>query len=125
MDILEHLDPPTALALLDDVHRVLKPGGRAIIHVPNAEGIFGMRIRYGDFTHCAAFTARSMEQVLRACGFTDVACFEDQPVAHGLKSAVRRLLWRTLTLPFRVLLAAESGVTRAILSQNLLAVARR
>lgn len=125
MDILEHLEPEETLELLDSVHGVAKVDGTMVIHVPNGEGIFGMRVRYGDFTHRCAFTSQSIRQVLSACGFRTIACLEDKPVVHGVKSLVRRILWSTLTAPLRVLLTAETGVTRHILSQNMLVIARK
>jgi hypothetical protein len=44
---------------------------------------------------------------------------------YGLKSFVRRVLWDLLTIPPRLLLAAESGTFSGILSQNLLVTAIR
>lgn len=125
MDVLEHLAAEELFPILDDVLRVLRPGGRCLAHVPNAEGVFGMRIRYGDFTHERAFTRSSLEQVFHTVGFNHVACFEDKPVIHGPQSAIRRLLWEAGTLPFRLLLAAETPCRHAILSQNLLLKALR
>ena len=49
IDILEHLTRPQVMEMLTAVRRVLKPGGRCIAHVPNSDGLFGMRIRYGRF----------------------------------------------------------------------------
>jgi len=122
-DVLEHLSRNALFTTLDQVYRVLKPGGRCIVHVPNAEGIYGMRIRYGDLTHEQAFTPRSLQQALTTIGFTAVACFEDRPTIHGAFSLIRALVWAIGTLPHRLLLTAETGRTQFILSQNLLAVA--
>jgi 2-polyprenyl-3-methyl-5-hydroxy-6-metoxy-1,4-benzoquinol methylase len=119
-DILEHLEPQELFDLLDQVYRVLRPGGVSLIHVPNGEGIFGMKIRFGDLTHVQAFTQNSVRQMLSTTGFSQIACYEERPVIHGLKSLVRRVLWELGTLNFRILLAAETGTTRAILSENLL-----
>lgn len=124
-DVLEHLTRAEAFELAHEVGRVLAPGGRCIGHVPNAEGIFGMRIRYGDLTHEQAFTKQSVGQMFRSLQYSGVECFEDKPVAHGLKSLVRRVLWDAGTLPFRLLFMAETGASGAILSQNLLFVARK
>ena len=96
VDLIEHFDSEDVLAILDRVWRVLTPGGRVIIRTPNAEGPFGSRYRYSDLTHGLAFTARSMQQVLRACGFVDIDIFDSAPVAHGLKSALRRATWRVI-----------------------------
>jgi 2-polyprenyl-3-methyl-5-hydroxy-6-metoxy-1,4-benzoquinol methylase len=119
-DILEHLEPQELFDLLDQVYRVLRPGGMSLIHVPNGEGIFGMKIRFGDLTHVQAFTPNSVRQMLSTTGFSQIACYEERPVVHGLKSFVRRVLWELGTLNFRILLAAETGSTGAILSENLL-----
>jgi len=125
MDILEHLEKQEVFDVLDRVNLLLNDGGMVVIHVPNAAGIFGMRIRYGDFTHQNAFTPQSVKQVLHACGLGDVSVFEDKPVIHGIKSFVRYLLWQMLTAPLRLLLIAETGTTRHILSQNILVISRR
>jgi SAM-dependent methyltransferase len=120
MDVIEHLEPQELFDLLDSVYRVLAPGGICLVHVPNAEGLYGMRIRYGDFTHHLAFTAKSANQIFRALAFRTVEAYEDKPVMHGAKSIVRRVLWDCLTLQHRLLLLAETGAGGAILSQNIL-----
>lgn len=124
-DVLEHFTKDETLGFVDAVLRVLRPGGRWLIHVPNGESPFAGRIRYGDFTHEQAFTRGSLTQLLLACGFERVACYEDAPIAHGLRSAVRSVLWRFIRLGLRLYLAAETGDSGrdAIFSQNLLAVA--
>lgn len=119
-DILEHLEGQELFDMLDEVYRVLRPGGMCLVHVPNGEGIFGMRVRCGDLTHARAFTQSSARQMLMATGFSRVECFEERPVPHGLISLVRRLLWGIGTLPIRVLFAAEAGSSRILLSANIL-----
>ena len=51
MDVLEHMDKAEQLVTLDSVSKLLVPGGRLILSVPNASASFGMRWRYGDWTH--------------------------------------------------------------------------
>jgi hypothetical protein len=84
------------IPLVDEVPRVLKPSGRWIIHMPNAESPFGSRILFGDYTHEQAFTRTSLGQLLRSSGFAREDCFEDSPVPHGLKSVLRTLGWRVI-----------------------------
>ncbi len=124
-DVLEHLDRQELHDLLLEASRALSPEGCCIGHVPNAQGLFSMSIRYGDLTHEMAFTASSLRQIFRTLGFEDVRCFEDRPIIHGATSLVRRILWEAGSLPLRILLAAETGRMRAILSQNLSFVARK
>jgi cyclopropane fatty-acyl-phospholipid synthase-like methyltransferase len=124
-DVLEHFSKEELLPLIDEVRRVLSPQGRWIIHVPNGESPFQGRIRYGDFTHENVFTQSSLAQVLLASGFSDVRCFEDKPIVHGLKSLLRRVLWSGIRAGLLIYLAAETGSfdRGAILTQNFLAVA--
>ena len=124
MDILEHLGKQEIFDLLDKVHNVIKKDGMLVIHVPNGAGIFGMKVRYGDFTHRNAFTQQSMQQILHACNFDNMKCFEDKPVVHGLKSSIRFYLWEILTLFPRLLLLAETGISQHLLSQNILVTAK-
>lgn len=125
MDVLEHLTKPELLSCMDGIAAALVPGGLVVIHVPNAEGLFGMRVRYGDLTHETAFTSVSMTQLLRTTGFADIRCQEEKPYVHGLTSAVRYALWSVLTVPVRLLLAAETGSFGQLLSQNMLVFARK
>lgn len=124
MDVLEHMTKQEVLDLLGMVREALRDDGRVILHVPNAEGIFGMRVRYGDFTHELCFTPQSIRQVLLASGFDSVSVYEDKPLIHGVKSLVRSLIWKFLTLRERLLLLAETGTAGHILSQNMLVVAK-
>lgn len=126
-DVIEHFTKDELVDFVDSVWRVLKPGGRWLIHVPNAESPFGAAVRYGDMTHEQAFTRSSIEQLLRASGFSAVECFESGPIAHGLKSLVRVGIWKLIRLILRVWMAAETGDTghRALFTRNLLAIARK
>jgi len=123
MDVLEHLERQELFDVCDGIFRVLRPGGRIILHVPNAGGLFGAKVRFSDLTHEGAFTSISIRQLLGACGFGEVRCFEDRPVPHGVVSALRAVLWEIGSAPIRLLHAAETGSLECILSQNLLAVA--
>jgi hypothetical protein len=58
-----------------------------------------------------------------ASGFRSVAFFEDEPVAHGIKSAARLILWKAMRAMLRFYLAVETGAAQPVLTQNMLAVA--
>jgi SAM-dependent methyltransferase len=126
-DLIEHFTRDELIRLVDEVHRVLRFLGCWIIHTPNGESPFGMRIRYGDLTHELAFTRTSISQLLLSSGFSRVNCYEDRPVPHGVKSAVRLLLWYCIRALWRMYLAVETGDTgrSAIFSQNFLVVAKK
>ena len=125
MDVLEHLESQCAMDLLEKINNILNPKGKLILHVPNAEGLFGMRIRYGDFTHENAFTIKSLKQILNATGYCNINGYEEKPIIHNLKGFIRRLIWDIGTLKYRLLLMAETGLKSFILSQNILITAEK
>lgn len=122
-DILEHFDRDNIYGLLEKSYQKLNKGGLIIIHVPNATGIFGMSIRYGDLTHEIAFNSSSINQLLRAVGFNNISCHEDRPIIHGFFSFFRYVFWIMGTIPFRLLYLSETGKKNIILSQNMTVVA--
>jgi SAM-dependent methyltransferase len=125
LDVLEHLTREELLPVVDEVRRVLAPGGRWIVNVPNAESPLFGRVRYGDPTHELAFTRDSLSTLLLASGFASVACFENAPLPRGPVGIARWLVWKLIRGALRVWLAAESGDSgrRAVFTQNMLAVA--
>jgi 2-polyprenyl-3-methyl-5-hydroxy-6-metoxy-1,4-benzoquinol methylase len=127
IDVLEHFSKDEVLFLLDNIHRVLKPGGLLILHVPNGEAIFSGKIYFGDFTHQVAFTRKSISQVTLCSGFASVRCYEDAPIAHGLLSGVRAIFWQFIRNWYRFVNAVETGEAggELIFSQNLLAICRK
>jgi SAM-dependent methyltransferase len=126
-DVIEHFCKDEVLEIMDQAYRVLRPGGRLIVHAPNAEGIFGSRIFWSDFTHEMAFTREGLRQLTCASGFSSIEFSEDLPVVHGIKSLVRRIVWAGLRSIFRLACMAETGDSGSglILTQNLLAVANK
>jgi len=127
IDVIEHFRKDEVLEIMDQAHRVLRPGGKLIMHVPNAEAVFGSRIFWSDFTHEMSFTREGLRQLTSACGFSSIEVSEDLPVVHGFKSLIRRILWTGLRSIFRLVYMAETGDRGAglILTQNLLAVAKK
>ena len=124
-DVIEHFTKSELVGFVDEVHRVLKPGGKWIIHAPNGDSPWAQRMVYGDYTHEQAFTNSSLHQLLKSSGFRSVDCFEDTPIPHGPVSFVRYLLWKILRNVYRLQLAIETGSLNrnSALSQNLTAVA--
>ncbi|MBS1665954.1 MAG: methyltransferase domain-containing protein [Bacteroidetes bacterium] len=119
-DIFEHLTLEELYRLGKALKRVLKAGGTIIGHVPNANGIFGMKIRYGDLTHVHAFNEKSLNQLFKALGFQAVSVIEDKPRSAGfIKNMVRRALWELLTFRYRLLHYIETGEKKIVLSSNI------
>lgn len=125
-DVLEHQVKDEVLDTLDLVVRALKPAGIFIARIPNAVSPFGGNVRHGDFTHESSYTPRSVAQIAAAVGFSSVDVAACPPLAHGVKSAARALVWKPISGFFKLALAAETGTLRGhIVTQNMTFVARR
>jgi 2-polyprenyl-3-methyl-5-hydroxy-6-metoxy-1,4-benzoquinol methylase len=125
-DVLEHLDTDEIVRAFDHVHRALAPGGLFIARVPNAVSPTSGHIMYGDITHRTWLTRRSVAQVAAVTGFASVRVFPCPPIAHGVVSAARALLWKPFSGLLKLALAAETGELRGhVTTQNLMFVAAR
>ena len=123
LDVIEHLTKSDLLLFADEVFRVLKVGGRWVVHCPNGDSPFFAAVRYGDWTHEQAFTATSLGQIAKASGFSSINCYEDKIIPHGGKSLVRSILWRFVRLIYSLLGLIETGSRgSSIHTRNLLSV---
>lgn len=124
-DVLEHFTKEDIVKALEVCHAALRRGGIIILQVPNAETPFFGRIRYGDFTHEIAFSASSLQQLLHVMGFGEVRVYSTPPIVTGPRSLLRFLLWRGVEVLYRVLLFAETGRLNSVVTESIIAVARR
>ncbi len=123
-DVIEHFTKDELIDLVDAIHAVLKPNGCWIIHAPNANSPFVGAVRYGDFTHEQAFTPSSLQQLLKASGFSSFVFAECGPRIHGVKSLLRVVLWSLVRGVLRLANAAETGDIgrNAVWTRNFYAV---
>ena len=125
-DVLEHLTKAEAVDTFDCVAAALAPDGVFVARVPNAVSPFAGRIQHGDFTHESWYTARSVRKLAVATCFESVTVLPCAPVAHGLVSAVRVVIWASAAVLCKIVLAAETGAARGhIVTQNLTFAARK
>ncbi len=125
-DVIEHFTKAELSGLVDNIHRVLKKGGKFVSHQPNSESPFGNFMRDWDFTHETGFTRQSMAQLFLSSGFSAIESYEDKPVAHGIKSLIRLILWNSaIRQIYNFIALVETGsIDRAaIYSRNFLSVA--
>lgn len=123
-DVVEHFTREQILEVLQLCRAAIRPGGTVIVQVPNAESPFFGRIRYGDFTHELAFTSSSITQLFNVLGFEDVRVYPTEPAVTGVRSLGRAALWAAVKTFYRILLFAELGSGKWILTQGLIAVGR-
>ncbi|MCF8002801.1 MAG: class I SAM-dependent methyltransferase [Chromatiaceae bacterium] len=115
MNILEHLDKDTLVAVLEQSARVLCADGKLIAMVPNATSPYGGMTRYWDITHQLAFTPSSIRQLMRLCGFASAEFREWGPRIHGTVSAIRYLLWQIIRGVIALRLSIETGSPKGLI----------
>ena len=125
-DFFEHLTKEENLEAMDSVYGALRPGGRLIMRVPNSVSPFGGNFRYGDITHETSFTARSIRQISAAVGFASTSVYACPPPVHGVKSLMRRAVWKGASGAMKLALAAETGQVHGhLVTQNIVAVLKK
>lgn len=128
VDVLEHLSSDDATKILRVIAASLRPGGRVILRVPNANSSFASRYRYIDATHERSYTEVSLRSQLLEAGLMDIEIRDDDIWAVRSVAGVARVAAKAVARTFRRLSAAgEFGPDglRLPLSLNLLATARR
>lgn len=122
-DLVEHLTKDQVLELFSLVRVALGASGVFVVRSPNATSPFGGNYQFGDFTHQTFLTPRSFAQVARNSGFSQVDAYACKPIVHGAKSRARSVIWAAGAGVMRLLLAAETGETDHIVTQNFVGVA--
>jgi len=134
IDVLEHVPVADQLAFLGGIRAALRPGGRLICQVPNANAGIASRYRYHDWTHHCSFTEASLDFVLHNAGFGDIDVGEaDPPRRPRYPFIVRRSVARwLLRASFRALRRLEyrlelgdAEASAIPLTPNIIALARR
>lgn len=95
-NLFEHLTKSEILALLESIHRALKPGGRLLAVTPNGLSPFAGATRFWDFSHETGFTPASWRQLSRLTGFASELFEEYGPIPHSMKGRIRMVLWQVI-----------------------------
>ena len=113
-NLREHLPTDILPTFLEELHRVLAPGGAFVAMVPNALSPFGASTRYWDITHVTAFTPASVAQLAKISGWPDGSADfrECGPVPYGVKSSTRWLAWQGLRGAISAWFLIEKGSKR-------------
>ncbi len=104
LDILEHFTREELFPLLETVTARLRPGGKLIVSVPNAESPDASRAIYADITHEIAFTPTSLAEMM---------------FCHGLAVTEMRDPWPAPVSPIRKGYRMVSGLARKLESVRL------
>jgi len=90
-DLLEHFAAEDGARLLAKLAKVLKPGGRIVVKVPNMGSPWGGGYQFGDLTHKAAYNPSSMRQLALASGYECITCYPHRQGSRGRRFKDRLL----------------------------------
>jgi 2-polyprenyl-3-methyl-5-hydroxy-6-metoxy-1,4-benzoquinol methylase len=99
--VVEHLEPPYLMRLLDTMAQKLRPGAPLVLETINAAcwlAFFSSYIR--DFTHVRPMHPETLQYLMRASGFTRVTLQYSAPVPEQVKM-------KTIDLPAEVLASID------------------
>ena len=127
-DVLEHIPKENTVKFLRNILDAIKPGGTAVINVPQVSGFTSLFCRYNDFTHETIFTEMSLKQVLLSAGFSKVRFTSQKwPLKWTFRHIAYRLarfLWY-LILKIIYIIESPGEMHPSKFQERLVAVATR
>lgn len=142
-DLIEHIPQDEQLELVRAIFEALRPGGRLLCTVPNANSALAGRWRYIDWTHRTSFTEISLDFLLHNAGFSKVRILESGSLPRFSyqkflsKEVLKKSFWgeilhrclhRAMRRFRRLEMIAELGFKEGLeipLSLNLFCIARK
>src|SRR5205823_2591153 len=108
-DLLEHFPKEEGYRLLQEICRVLSPGGICLVKLPNAASPWGYSVTASDLTHEAAYSPCSLTQLAILAGFSGCGVREVGPCPGSMASTARRILWAGLRYLYAAMNIVETG----------------
>lgn len=130
-DVIEHLPPSEAIALVTDVVRRCNRGALLLIKTPNMHNPVAQTRRYCDLTHHFGYTVPSLTQLFATAGVEPLR-IEPEPMPPALERTLRGVVGRLAGQVVRRIgglgvwaLGHSVGIENPrVLSDNLIAVGR-
>ena len=108
-DVFEHLSHEACAHWFSEIHRVLKPGGRLIGHVPNGLSPFVGAIYWGDLTHLWCPVPESIQVFCRCSGLHWIGAYENIGSSTGFKGRLRAFIWKFVRFSVSIASTVETG----------------
>lgn len=126
-DVLEHIPKHLIVDLVKSIYDSLRPKGKLIVKVPNAQSPHFAVGRYGDLTHEQSFTETSFTQLFRVCGYDNYYFLaEKQKFRFSVKSILANYVVKPLYFFWiRKIRESTGHASPRILTQAIIAVAEK
>ncbi|BDM80322.1 class I SAM-dependent methyltransferase [Acaryochloris marina] len=108
-DVLEHLTKQQLTDWMKQIHRVLKPNGIFLGHVPNGLSPFYGSVYWGDLTHEWCPVPDSIEMICNLTGLKYLGSYENIGTSPRLKGRLRNFLWFIVRTLYTILFTIETG----------------
>jgi SAM-dependent methyltransferase len=105
--VIEHLEPETGRHAVQEIHRVLRPGGMLLLFSPSR---FNEKERREDPTHIHMYTPTELQGMLRNAGFNRIEPLDEPLTLLGPSALGRRLMNRIFKLAPWDRLSASANV---------------
>jgi SAM-dependent methyltransferase len=125
VDVFEHFSRDELMRLAPVLHAALRPGGRLLVQTANGAGLFPAQVIYGDLTHLTIFTPQSLDQLLRASGFVNLAFRETGPVPIRVRGKLDVVLWSAIKALANAVRHIETGKRQPIWTENFICLAHK
>lgn len=97
VEVIEHLLTAEFMPTLREIHRILRPGGHAIVTVPNEEDLDSGKVMcpecwciFHRWQHQRSFTAGTLAETMEKSGLTTVTCLGTAFDAPSWRTWARR-----------------------------------
>jgi len=124
-DVLEHMELDQLIPTMQAVHHALKDDGLVVIKTVNSAYPLGYSQRYNDLTHKAAFHEKSLTQLLRHTGFTDIHCYQEEIGLYNPLFIAKKAIVIMTRLLLKTLVYFTEGGWPKIISVNLIAAGKK
>lgn len=108
-DVLEHLNKQQLTAWMQQIHRVLKPNGIFLGHVPNGLSPFYGSVYWGDLTHEWCPVPESIEMLCNLTGLKYLGSYENIGNSPSFKGRLRNVAWSLVRNFYSLLFMIETG----------------
>lgn len=120
-DVIEHFDKKEIISFLKVIFQSLKFEGIVIIKTINSAYPLSNAARYLDFTHTVSFHEKSLTQLLRHVGFTDIFCYQEEIGIYNMLFAIKKILVNIARLMVKIVIYLTESDWPRVISVNLIA----